>query len=264
MASVAEESPQAIAARHFARERRLFGGLLKDPARVLSDRRTWPDHLPHEIARETTWRWALRAHLTGTFDRDREQAADHFTVEWPLPVGRKALLDHAEWIREQGTQGYFGDPTCLYDLMPLAGDELAACILTTEIGLTWVEVFGLVTIVNDQESNQKAYTPADIAFRITGPDPASSQMQAFTRSAREWWYTFNKMKLGPRRPYGTTQRTPGDYRFAYQRVRERLGRPPRSQREYCEVAEIPIDTMKRNFSRWGMQWSAFRRQCSAD
>lgn len=64
------------------------------------------------------------------------------------------------------------------------------------------------------------------------------------------------------RPRGTTMHTYSDYAQAFQFVTAELGRPPKSLEEFVNLTDLKADTLKRNFKRWGMTWSAFRREQS--
>jgi hypothetical protein len=65
------------------------------------------------------------------------------------------------------------------------------------------------------------------------------------------------------RPRGATVHTYGDYAQAFQIVTAALGRPPKSLEEFVNLTDLKADTIKRNFRRWGIKWSAFRREQSA-
>jgi hypothetical protein len=253
--NVSEESPQAIAAKVDDERRELFRWMRDDAEAMLAARHSWPDHLPYEVVSAATWRWAA-----GAFSAQITSPAVHrFAREWPLPVGRRSLFEYADRTMQTRISG---DPAYLHDLMPLADNELAALILTTQIDSASVETFGMAIRDGDSDPDTETYKPSGVAFRITGLDPTSGRVQAFTRNARDWWTTLGGTRIRGR-PYGSTVRNLDDYRFEYREVVKRLGQAPRSQSQFCDVSGIPIDTMKRNFRAWGILWSSFRDECSA-
>lgn len=73
------------------------------------------------------------------------------------------------------------------------------------------------------------------------------------------------------RPLGTMDHSHDDYVHAFRQVVTKLGRPPKSLREFTEVFReinhagestvdsFSMDTAKNNFRRWGTTWSDFRK-----
>ena len=138
-------------------------GLLRDPATVLTDRATRPEHLCFQLLMESTERWANRT-VPRSEARWHEQGCDCLTCQmgapqalmrsgsrralrylrpWPLPVGKEVLAK--AW-----SLGPFGlmEGRELYevDWAPFEHDERAAIILDLSLEGVRVEAFGLVSL----------------------------------------------------------------------------------------------------------------------
>ena len=138
-------------------------GLLRDPATVLTDRATRPEHLCFQLLMDSTERWANRT-VPRSEARWHEQGCDCLTCQmsapqalmrsgsrralrylrpWPLPVGKEVLAK--AW-----SLGPFGlmEGRELYevDWAPFEHDERAAIILDLSLEGVRVEAFGLVSL----------------------------------------------------------------------------------------------------------------------
>lgn len=254
---------QAEEARMLGEERTLWAGAREDPLAFFADRKRWPAHISTEEAQAQTFFWASRLSLKGTSERAGVVGALHYPNEWPLPVGRRALQQHADDIRRRGMEGYYGQPMALYDAMPFDGDERAGWILETRIGQALVECFGLIAIDEASAAGDEGYAIERMAFRILANGVPPSGVHELCANVHGWWSSLAGMPFRPGRPPGTTYHNLADYEQRFRDATSTLGRPPRSVKEFGDVTGLSPDTVKRNLKRWGTSWGTFRKEQAA-
>jgi hypothetical protein len=190
-------------------------------------------------------------------------------------------------IKENGTEGYFGDPSFLWCLMPFDGDELAAVIIDADVNGSRVEAFGLARtepnpsvplsqswsgehpgVIYDERDdpprsdlyeNMTVYRIDAMKFRITGMNPPPAAVVDYCREVSNWWRTLDGERLAPGRrrksvPYAVAQAAYWEVRTGLEIAGER--RKP-SYQEVCD--HLDAEGMSLGVTRFGeivKEWSA--------
>lgn len=196
--------------------------------------------------------------------RNAEDRRTHhlYANRWPLPVGKQALSNHVEDIRERNQSGYFGDPSFLRDLMPFDGDELAAVIIDTDVSGCRVEAFGLARLDSTSPQGEWVYRIDTMKFRVSGANPAAAAVADYIRDIGDWWRSLagEKLSAGRRRKqvgYESAQ-------AAFWKVLEGLeqageNRKP-SYREVCDhLSSTGIGVGVTRFGELVKEWTASGR-----
>ncbi len=97
-------------------------------------------------------------------------------LDWPLPVGEKAVLRAQE---EFGSDYYGPGHAALLNLVPFKGEEEALWALRVCRGDTVLDLFGLAS-----RTERGTFTGGELAYRLSGEDTSLLDLQS---KAKQWW-----------------------------------------------------------------------------
>ncbi len=171
-------------------------------------------------------------------------------LEWPLPVGEKAVLRAQE---EFGADYYGPGYVALLDLVPLKGEEEALWALRVRRGDTVLDLFGLA-----RRTERGTFTGGELAYALRGEDASLLDLAS---KAKQWWSKRRGLTIRGRPQGSATWISADEFRTRLyetaQRLRAKGTRP--TQQNIADFWQCDDALLRKWLRRYGVDWRDFLR-----